>query len=1049
MAIQNGGVYEDVRDSMRMSGLHADPGFWNSTSYQYSLAGAPDLLRTQRGRRSLDAPYYRDSLSGGNTVDGPTPPIFPNGGLYAGWTHEFVTQPVATAFTLSGPIRFNFSSAQTGPAGVLNAGFVARVYKLSTDGNLSLVMSDATSGEIIGGPGITSWSGTPSSTSFAKGDRIALFLGIDDSGGTMSDGSEYGPGQQSVYIYTDGEVAGDVGDSWMQLTENATFDEAINFSGTTLYLGAASSDVSAGSAVDEREMWRTQGNAPLEAMTDTVAGPIAAASRSWTVTPGGNAIEWYSRRLNAFTLSGQVLVAIWGSATWDSQGYYSGAAMTAEVSIVEADGSNPRVWGRQLLGGLGAGSRPLMGGTLSGPDTSITGGQRLRLRIYLDDNYAAWPFPVRPGATASVHYNGMNNDYSTGDNSYIRLSQSVTESTAPPPPPGVPGTSLLDDFNRTNETPVSQGGNWAATGADGRPGVALSQNRIQSFAQPSYSYRVSPYVGGGSEAWATVSVRPNQNHWLSLVICLQGAGSSTWDGYELRAKVTSGPDLWEIRRITDGASTGIGSTTMEIAAGGTMLLRRSAVDLQFWWKPPGGSWTQKLSVGDTTYDWGMIGLGGWSTGALDDFGGGSLLTSLLDQWAPELRLTNDETYRADSAALATDVYWPDPADGHTNFLDRPSIGHVAAADPNPVTPSDDLSLNYLNTSALAGDFLNQPVFYFGDAVLSARTDYLTWTADHPSYKSRTYGRIVPGPFGWKFLQYWFYYYYNPKQWPTGFGIGGNHESDWEWVQVQLDDKNRPLAISGSQHGDGEQCDYTTLVEKAFYGRPVVYVAHESHANYFWHGDHDVEWNTLHSFDITRDDGGQYRQIPGVVDYTSSPPFWIDLWAGRWGDSGGSPETPGSQLAWDDPWGWQSQQAKACTDRPYPAFPSHSTLRSMRMDSQADRANASERIPALPRITSARVVTGTRYGRAIRVSYCYSSLPTDPWRRPRRLHLTVENLNDRLPPLSNGWAVTRRCATVTHPVGPIKPPYLLRYETESVNGTRSKEGKLRVRTGQAG
>ena len=100
-------------------------------------------------------------------------------------------------------------------------------------------------------------------------------------------------------------------------------------------------------------------------------------------------------------------------------------------------------------------------------------------------------------------------------------------------------------------------------------------------------------------------------------------------------------------------------------------------------------------------------------------------------------------------------------------------------------------------------------------------------------------------------------------------------------------------------------------------------------------------------------------------------------------------------------------------------------------------------PPLPRIVSARVVTGTRYGTAVSVSYCFGSLPAAPARKPWRLHLTVDNLGDGFPPLSHGWPVKRRCATVIHPVGGIKPPYVLRYSVETRVGTWSKQGLRRV------
>ena len=101
------------------------------------------------------------------------------------------------------------------------------------------------------------------------------------------------------------------------------------------------------------------------------------------------------------------------------------------------------------------------------------------------------------------------------------------------------------------------------------------------------------------------------------------------------------------------------------------------------------------------------------------------------------------------------------------------------------------------------------------------------------------------------------------------------------------------------------------------------------------------------------------------------------------------------------------------------------------------------LPVLPRIVSARIVTGTKYGKAVRVSYCFRSPPSDPRLRPMQLHLTVDNLSDDLPPLSIGWQVTKRCATVDQPVGPLKPPYVLRYSVVSKAGTWSKQGQMRL------
>jgi len=104
---------------------------------------------------------------------------------------------------------------------------------------------------------------------------------------------------------------------------------------------------------------------------------------------------------------------------------------------------------------------------------------------------------------------------------------------------------------------------------------------------------------------------------------------------------------------------------------------------------------------------------------------------------------------------------------------------------------------------------------------------------------------------------------------------------------------------------------------------------------------------------------------------------------------------------------------------------------------------SQGAPELPRILSARVVLGTKFGTTVRVSYCFRSLSKDPHRGPWRLHLTVDNLKDGNPPLSIGWEVPTRCGTIVHPVGGIQQPYVLRYFVASRLDTRSEERQIRL------
>lgn len=75
-------------------------------------------------------------------------------------------------------------------------------------------------------------------------------------------------------------------------------------------------------------------------------------------------------------------------------------------------------------------------------------------------------------------------------------------------------------------------------------------------------------------------------------------------------------------------------------------------------------------------------------------------------------------------------------------------------------------------------------------------------------------------------QYWLWYLYNPK---VLVAAAGNHEGDWEFVQIgSVDDT--PVCMTNSQHNAGSARMWWDVKLRA--GRPVVYVAVGSHANYF-------------------------------------------------------------------------------------------------------------------------------------------------------------------------------------------------------------------------
>lgn len=134
-------------------------------------------------------------------------------------------------------------------------------------------------------------------------------------------------------------------------------------------------------------------------------------------------------------------------------------------------------------------------------------------------------------------------------------------------------------------------------------------------------------------------------------------------------------------------------------------------------------------------------------------------------------------------------------------------------------------------------------------------------------------------------QYWLWYLYNPKNYA---GVG-KHEGDWEFVQIGYVGE-QPVLMTCSQHHTGGKREFWNVQLRESDKRPVVYVARDSHANYF---------APVQNIEDVADGRGKI-----LADYEVRP-FWPwASWGGRWGNSTGegqSPQSPGQQGArWSKP-----------------------------------------------------------------------------------------------------------------------------------------------------
>jgi hypothetical protein len=148
-----------------------------------------------------------------------------------------------------------------------------------------------------------------------------------------------------------------------------------------------------------------------------------------------------------------------------------------------------------------------------------------------------------------------------------------------------------------------------------------------------------------------------------------------------------------------------------------------------------------------------------------------------------------------------------------------------------------------------------------------------------------YYRVVKGsPLHWH--QYWSWWRYNAK---TYAGTGA-HEGDWEFVQIGCRPDGVPVLMSCSQHDGGQKREYwgVTLTPD---GRPIVYVARDSHANYF---------NPTRDVTDIADGAGEHID-PTWLAFGA----WQD-WLGVWGHSRTSPGPLSTRRAWNAPHAWHRQ-----------------------------------------------------------------------------------------------------------------------------------------------
>jgi hypothetical protein len=164
-------------------------------------------------------------------------------------------------------------------------------------------------------------------------------------------------------------------------------------------------------------------------VVNTVAGPTAPIQ--WTDSAGGTAVTWWTPQLQAVTLAGMVKVNVRMATSADRA-----AVALCEIAVTNSDGSSPTVYG------VGHGGYGYVTTTeaayvfyVAGADISITQGQRLRIRLKIDDpDDTVSNTGMAASQTATLYFNGAAG--ATGD-TYLHFPVTL-QALAPYAPPTQP-----------------------------------------------------------------------------------------------------------------------------------------------------------------------------------------------------------------------------------------------------------------------------------------------------------------------------------------------------------------------------------------------------------------------------------------------------------------------------------------------------------------------------------------------------------------------------------------------------------------------------------
>jgi hypothetical protein len=263
-------------------------------------------------------------------------------------------------------------------------------------------------------------------------------------------------------------------------------------------------------------------------------------------------------------------------------------------------------------------------------------------------------------------------------------------------------------------------------------------------------------------------------------------------------------------------------------------------------------------------------------------------TPLLERHVPILRYDSQEPYFADAATI---------------WMRNPG-NELRRADGTVLASTDDgtLTLDTLAPGAYPGQSKDDRIV---DTTAHGAGTYPPQAAalhSDPGLADRVYGHVATGSDGRTWLAYWCFYFYNDFNLLGPFLHAGDHEGDWEMIQLRLDPAgDAPDLAVYAQHTHAAERPWAQVQREG--PRPVVYPARGSHASYFSPGTH---WTGAWFDHADGTHPGPELQLHALTEADG----WA-TWRGYWGGTvkaaddlnpldDSSPRGPGRHAQWSDP-----------------------------------------------------------------------------------------------------------------------------------------------------